>query len=111
MQVGAQYAISASQGGSVFIQSFQTNVLTVDTYFIKEHAHAARAGRHSASVNLGVNYEWLNTDYRFNPRKGNEWQLSVTAGSKKIKKNPAIVDLKDESDPATISTACTIRYS
>jgi hemolysin activation/secretion protein len=52
------------------------------------------------SVNLGINYEWFNTDYRINPRQGNEWQISVAAGSKKIKKNNVIVGLKDESDPA-----------
>ncbi len=47
MQVGAQYSISASQGGSVFIQSFQTNVLTVDTVLIKSVRTPARAGRHT----------------------------------------------------------------
>jgi hemolysin activation/secretion protein len=50
-------------------------------------------------VNLGINYEWYNTDYRLNPRKGNEFQISLTAGSKTIKKNHVIVGLKDESDP------------
>ncbi|OQP66822.1 hypothetical protein A3860_00170 [Niastella vici] len=98
MQVGAQYALSASQGGSVFIQSFQTNLLTVDTLVVK-NSRALPQQADIRSVNLGINYEWFNTDYRFNPRKGNEWQLSLSAGSKKIKKNIVIVGLKDESDP------------
>lgn len=98
MQIGAQYSISASQGGSVFIQSFQTNVLTVDTLVVK-NARTLPEQADIRTVNLGVNYEWFNTDYRFNPRKGNEWQLSLTAGSKKIKKNTVIVGLKDEIDP------------
>jgi outer membrane protein assembly factor BamA len=98
MQVGAQYAVSASQSGSVFIQSFQTNVLTLDTFgIISNHVLPEQAD--IKSVNLGFNYEWYNTDYRFNPRKGNEWLINVTAGSKKIKKNPAILNLKDENDP------------
>ncbi|THU41456.1 hypothetical protein FAM09_04935 [Niastella caeni] len=98
MQVGAQYAISSNQGGSVFIQNFQTNVLTVDTLFVK-NMRALPEQADIRSVNLGITYEWFNTDYRFNPRKGNEWQLSLTAGSKKIKKNNVIVSLKDEGDP------------
>ncbi|WP_207511822.1 hypothetical protein [Longitalea luteola] len=98
MMAGAQYSISSSQGGSVFIQSFQTNVLTVDTLFIKS-SHTLPEQADIRSVNLGVNYEWFNTDYRFNPRTGNEWQLTITAGSKKIKKNTVIVGLKDERDP------------
>jgi outer membrane protein assembly factor BamA len=98
MQVGAQYSISASQGGSVFIQSFQTNVLTVDTLVVKS-VRTLPEQADIRTVNLGVNYEWFNTDYRFNPRKGNEWQLSLTAGQKKIKKNTVIVGLKDDSDP------------
>lgn len=98
MQAGAQYALSASQGGSVFIQNFQTNVITVDTLVVKSSRTLPQQAD-IRTVNLGINYEWFNTDYRFNPRKGNEWQLSLTAGSKKIKKNTVIVGLKDESDP------------
>ncbi|MBO9200255.1 MULTISPECIES: BamA/TamA family outer membrane protein [Niastella] len=97
MQAGAQYAVSASQGGNVFIQSFQTNVLTLDTFGIKTN-HLLPEQADIRSVNLGINYEWYNTDYRFNPRQGNEWLINVTAGSKKIKKNPAILNLKDESN-------------
>jgi outer membrane protein assembly factor BamA len=98
MQIGAQYSLSASQGGSVFIQSFQTNVLALDTIGIKSN-HILPEQADIRSVNLGLNYEWYNTDYRFNPRKGNEWLINITAGSKKVKKNPAILNMKDESDP------------
>jgi outer membrane protein assembly factor BamA len=99
MQLGAQYSLSSSQGGSVFIQNFQTNVLTVDTLYTKSNRSLPDQAD-IRSVNLGINYEWFNTDYRLNPRQGNEWQISVAAGSKKIKKNNVIVGLKDDSDPA-----------
>jgi hypothetical protein len=99
MQIGAQYALSASQGGSVYIQSFQTNVLAIDSLNIVSN-HVLPEQADIRSVNLGLNYEWYNTDYRFNPRKGNEWVMNVTAGSKKIKKNPQILNLKDENDPS-----------
>jgi outer membrane translocation and assembly module TamA len=98
MQVGAQYAVSANQGGSVFLQSFQTNMLSIDTNSIKSN-HTLPEQADIRSVNLGLSYEWYNTDYRYNPRKGNEFVLNLTAGSKTIKKSPVIVGLKDESDP------------
>lgn len=98
MQLGAQYTLSSSQGGTVFIQSFQTNVLTVDTQYIKNY-HTLPEEADIRSVNLGISYEWYNTDYRFNPRTGNDLQLSITAGSKKIIKNEVIAGLKDETDP------------
>lgn len=98
MQLGAQYALSSSQSGSVFIQNFQTNVLTMDTLTIKS-THTLPNEADIRSINLGLNYEWYNTDYRFNPRNGNEVQISVVAGSKKIKKNSVIIQLKDDSDP------------
>jgi hypothetical protein len=52
-----------------------------------------------SSTNLGIGYEFSNTDYRFNPRKGNEFAISSTAGTKKIRKNNQILDLKDPSEP------------
>ena len=99
MQIGAQYSLSSNQGGTVFIQNFQTNVLTIDTLYVKNY-HSLPEQADIRSVNLGINYEWYNTDYRLNPRKGNEWQLSVAAGSKKIKKNTVIMGLKDDRDPS-----------
>jgi len=41
-----------------------------------------------------------NTDYRLNPRKGNEVHIIGSVGTKKIKKNDQIVALKDPGDPA-----------
>jgi hypothetical protein len=48
----------------------------------------------------GVDYEFNNTDYRFNPRKGNEVRIITSAGTKKLKKNSEVLDLKDPNDPS-----------
>lgn len=96
---GAQYAVSAGQTGSVFIQNTRSNLLTVDTFSVKNNRALPQEADVSA-VNLGVNYEWINTDYRFNPRQGNELLISAAAGTKKIKKNDVIIKLKDPTDPA-----------
>jgi outer membrane protein assembly factor BamA len=96
--LGAAYAVSSRQTGSVFIQRLTTNLLTVDTFSVKNSRKLPREADVS-SVNLGVNYEWLTTDYRFNPRRGNEFSVTASAGTKNIKKNNVIVKLSDNTDP------------
>lgn len=96
--IGAQYALSSRQSGSVFLQNMSSNLLTVDTFRVKAFRQLPEQADIS-SVNLGVSYEVNSTDYRFNPRRGNELNLSFSAGTKTIKKNNVIVQLFDESDP------------
>ena len=40
------------------------------------------------------------TDYRLNPRKGNEFRIITSVGTKKLRKNNEILELKDPSDPS-----------
>ena len=96
--LGAAYAVSSRQTGSVFIQRLTTNLLTVDTFSVK-NSRKLPPEADVSSVNLGVNYEWLTTDYRFNPRRGNEFSMTASAGTKNIKKNNVIVKLSDNFDP------------
>ncbi|MFM9908056.1 MAG: hypothetical protein ACKVOW_01835 [Chitinophagaceae bacterium] len=98
MMLGAQYAVSSSQSGSLFIQNQQSNLITVDTNFVKQN-RLLPLEADMRSVSLGIQYEGYTTNYRFNPTKGNEWQLMVSAGTKKIKKNSVIVQLTDKTDP------------
>lgn len=96
--LGMQYALSSNQTGSVYIQNLSTNLLTVDTFRVK-HTRQLPAEADVRSVNIGINYEWFNTDYRFNPRRGAEIVLNTAAGTKKINKNSSIVKLRDDSEP------------
>lgn len=50
-----------------------------------------------SAVNAGINYEWLGTNYRFNPRKGNEINIVSVVGIKTIRQNTDIVNIKDPS--------------
>lgn len=97
--LGMQYALSSNQTGSVYIQNLSTNLLTVDTFTVK-NTRRLPAEADIRSVNVGINYEWFNTDYRFNPRRGNEIVINAAAGTKKINKNASIVKLYDDSDPS-----------
>jgi hemolysin activation/secretion protein len=49
---------------------------------------------------VGVDYEFNNTNYRLNPRSGNELRIITSAGTKKLKKNNEILSLKDPGDPS-----------
>jgi hemolysin activation/secretion protein len=52
-----------------------------------------------SSGNIGLGYHFVNTNYKFNPRKGNEFDISASAGIKKTTKNNDIIHLKDPADP------------
>ncbi|HWK05390.1 MAG TPA: BamA/TamA family outer membrane protein [Puia sp.] len=95
--LGVQYALSAHQTGTVFIKDMISNLLTVDTLQVIA-SHALPSVADISSVSLGMTYEFNNTNYRFNPRKGNELQFMGAAGTKKVKQNAQILKLKDPSD-------------
>lgn len=97
-QLGLQYIVSANQSGKVFMQWQNSFLLAngVDTNLVKATKQLPPNIDVSA-VNFGVDYEWVKTDYRLNPRSGNEIKLTAMAGLKKIKRNNDIVSIKDPS--------------
>ncbi|ULQ56309.1 BamA/TamA family outer membrane protein [Flavihumibacter rivuli] len=100
--LGAQYAVSARKTGKVFFQQLSTNLITVDTAAIKASKQLPQ-DIDVTILNLGVDYEQVTTDYRRNPRRGWELQGSVVAGTRKIRENNAILEIKDPSfDPRSL---------
>ena len=99
-QLGAQYSLNANQSGKFFIQKTQTIVSQggVNTAQILQNRQLPDVADVS-SFNIGVDYELNNTDYRLNPKKGNEFRIVTTIGNKTIKKNNEILELKDPADP------------
>jgi outer membrane protein assembly factor BamA len=100
LQLGAQYSLNANQGGKIFIQQFQTilNASGINAAQVIASKRLPDVGDVS-SFNVGLDYEFNSTDYRLNPRKGNEFRILTTIGTKKLKKNSEITDLKDPADP------------
>jgi outer membrane protein assembly factor BamA len=95
--VGTQYTFSANQNGSVFLQLASSNLLYVDTpEVIVSHTLPPEAD--ISSTSLGVTYAFNNTNYRFNPRRGNEVNFLGSAGTKTIHENSTIVGLNDPTD-------------
>jgi outer membrane protein assembly factor BamA len=98
MNLGTSYQIEERKTARLFLQRRQSIVSGINEATVIQTKTLPREADVS-STNLGIGYEFSNTDYRFNPRKGNEFMISSTAGTKKIKKNNQILDLKDPSDP------------
>jgi outer membrane protein assembly factor BamA len=100
-QIGAQYVLSTNQAGKVFFQRFSTIVNqggVNGSQVIQTRRLPAAAD--VSSMAAGVDYEFNNTDYRFNPRKGSDIRVITSVGTKKIKKNNEVLDLKDPGDPS-----------
>lgn len=93
---GLQYLLSANQSGKIFVQ-WQTSYLLgtgVDTNLVKA-TRTLPANVDVSAVNIGLDYELNRTDYRLNPRSGNEIKVTATLGIKNIKKNNEILNIKD----------------
>ncbi|PWT75170.1 MAG: hypothetical protein C5B59_09565 [Bacteroidetes bacterium] len=95
--LGVQYMNSSNRTGTVFIQSTSTNVLTVDTQQVIS-TRTLPSVADVSSVSLGIAYDWNNTNYRFNPLRGNEIQIVGTVGTKTIHQNSQISKLIDPND-------------
>ena len=100
LQLGASYSLSATQTGRLFIQRLQTYISSggINTAQVIQQRQLPDIGDLS-SFNVGLDYELNQTDYRLNPRRGEELRLVTSIGSKKVKKNNEIIDLKDPADP------------
>lgn len=97
-QFGLQYLFSANQTGKIFIQRQSTSLLAsgVDTNLVKL-TRKLPVNIDVSAVNVGLDYEWNNTNYRLNPKSGNEVKLTTSAGIKTIQKNNDIINLTDPS--------------
>lgn len=98
---GAQYILNTNQSAKLFIQKVQTIIsegginspLVIQTRRLPDVADVS-------SFNVGIDHDFNNTDYRLNPKKGNEFRIVTSIGTKKLKKNNGIVALKDPNDPS-----------
>ncbi|MEJ7609576.1 MAG: BamA/TamA family outer membrane protein [Ferruginibacter sp.] len=94
-QLGLGLNLSAYQTGKAVVQ-WETNSLLqegIDTGLIKLQKRLPE-NIDVRSVNAGITYEFRKTNYRFNPRSGNEAAVTLLAGIKNIQKNNEILALK-----------------
>ena len=94
--LGLQYLLSATQSGKIFVQ-WQNSFLLgtgVDTNEVKA-TKKLPPNIDVTAINIGLDYDWSKTDYRLNPRRGNEIKVTAAVGIKNIKKNNEILNIKD----------------
>lgn len=91
-QIGLQYILSSKHSGRVFFQGTSTNLLSVDTNFIKITKQLP-VYMDVISKNLGVDYNLQSTNYKLNPRSGNEMYIMLSVGTRNFKKNNTIASL------------------
>lgn len=99
MNLGVNYRLGEKQTASVFLQRRQSIVNGINAAAIIQTKQLPQEADVS-SVNLGIGYDYNNTDYRYNPRKGRQLLVTSSAGTKTLKKNNLILELKDPSAPA-----------
>jgi outer membrane protein assembly factor BamA len=99
--LGIQYNISANENFKIFYQNENSYLLSggVDTNQVI-FSKKLPANIDVRSGNIGLAYYFVNTNYKFNPRRGNELNIIASAGIKKTTKNNDIVHLKDPANPS-----------
>lgn len=99
-QLGIIYLLSNRNSGKIFIQKERSYLLQggYDTNKIRIFKILPQNIDFTAT-SIGINYQYSNTDYRYNPRKGNELNFIASAGLKKINYNNDILNLKDTNAP------------
>jgi outer membrane protein assembly factor BamA len=96
-RLGIRYELSKKQTGKIFVQQFTSNLIEVDTGFIKR-TRQLPSFLDFRTTTMGVEINHISTDYRLNPRKGWEWNLRAVAGLRRTTRNNSILALtKDAS--------------
>jgi outer membrane protein assembly factor BamA len=94
-----QYSFGGNRSAKIFLQQFITNLDFIDSNAIRLNKRLPDQVDQT-TTNIGLDYEWFNTDYRFNPRKGYDVKLTGSAGLRRIRPNNTIVNIKDVSNPS-----------
>jgi outer membrane protein assembly factor BamA len=97
-QLGAQYALGGNRNGKIFFQQFITTLDYIDTLNLIRTKRLPEQIDQS-TTGLGLDYEWWNTDYRMNPRKGFDIRVQTTAGIRRIRKNNKITGIGKSEVP------------
>lgn len=91
---GVQYLLEGGNYFKGFFKTFNSNLLAVNQLQITSQKKLPERLDVSRSE-LGIEFFKQKLDYRFNPRKGWEAQLTTSAGLKTIKENALILDLSE----------------
>lgn len=92
---GLQYEVTQKQTVKLFFQQNASNLIDVDTNFIKL-TKKLPVFLDVRTSNIGLDLRFNGTDNRFNPRKGTYFDIMVQGGIRKIRKNNSITSLEKD---------------
>lgn len=98
IRLGTQLALNRQQRVKLYVQRFSS----ILNYINEPAVIATKKLPEEADVkitNIGIEYVLNSTNYVFNPVSGLELLFNTSVGSKNIKPNNQILDLKDPNDP------------
>jgi outer membrane protein assembly factor BamA len=99
MKLDTRYGVNEYQWASFFFlrqQSIANGINLQQVQFSRQLPPEVDV----SSNNLGSSFSYNNTNYRFNPQRGNELLITASAGIKRIKKNNQILEIKDPNEPS-----------
>jgi len=98
-QIGIKYLFTGVNYFKFFFQNATTSILSFDSVQVIQSKQLP-SYLDLRTKYYGSEYKFEKLDYRFNPRRG--WNLLVSAqvGTRKVKENAGIVQLKDPNDPS-----------
>lgn len=91
-KLGFQYLNTATQTGTIALQFFSTNLLTVDTLSVIANKRLPDIAD-VRNTSIVIDHKVDNTNYRPNPTRGAAFEVNVGVGNKKVKQNGAILQL------------------
>ncbi len=94
-RIGLRYEIKPRQTAKLFFNQYSSNLLDVDTLKVRQ-TKTLPSFVDATTSNLGVEFLYNSTDYFLNPQKGVEFEFRLLGGIRKIKKNNAILQLKEQ---------------
>jgi outer membrane protein assembly factor BamA len=98
MKLDARYTVNEYQTASFFFLRQGSIVNGINLQHV-QFSKQLPAEADVTSNNLGASLLYNNTNYRFNPQRGNELLITASAGIKNVKKNNQILELKDPNNP------------
>jgi outer membrane protein assembly factor BamA len=94
-RIGLRYEIKPRQTAKLFFNQYSSSLLDVDTLRVRQ-TKTLPSFVDATTSNLGVEFLYNSTDYFYNPQQGTELEFRLLGGIRKIKKNNAILQLKEE---------------
>jgi hypothetical protein len=89
-QLGIQYLVNGNNSVKIFAGKKTNNLISVEPY---KNQLSLPDVADMQLINYGLGLQWQNLDYRFNPTKGYDVNITGTAGQRTIKKNIKFPDV------------------